>query len=360
MAGLEDLRRRVDELDRGIVALLNQRAALSIEIGRAKDSSTPDSRVPAPVYAPGREAEVHRGVQSASEGPLPAEGLRAIYSEIISCSRTLQAPLRVAFLGPVATFSHQAALSHFGSSTTMLPVTTIPDVFKETEVGRADYGIVPIENSTEGAVTFSLDSFVDSDLKACAEFRLDVHEAVMARVPLAEVKVVYSHPQAIAQCRGWLRAHLPNVPVVETPSTAGAAEQASREVGAAAIGPGVAATVYKLDVLEPRAEDVAGNVTRFLVIGRHMSERTGRDRMGLMFSIKDRVGVLQDVLALFAGAGINLTKIESRPSKRRAWDYLFFVDLDTHPDDPAVQAALVQLQELTVFQKVLGAWRRTD
>jgi len=357
---LEGLRRRVDELDRRIVALLNQRAALSIEIGRAKHSSTPDSRLPTPVYAPGREAEVYQRVLDASTGPLPAEGLKAIYSEIISCSRSLQSPPRVAFLGPEATFSHQAALSHFGSSSMLLPVPAIPDVFKETEVGRADYGIVPIENSTEGAVTFSLDSFVDTDLKACAEFRLDVHQAVMSRVPLAEVKVVYSHPQAIAQCRGWLRAHLPNVPLVETASTVGAAEQASREPNAAAIGPEVAAAVYKLDVLEPRAEDVAGNVTRFLVIGRHMGERTGRDRTGLLFSIKDRVGVLRDVLALFANTGVNLTKIESRPSKRRAWDYLFFVDLDAHPDDPGMQDALVQLRELTVFVKVLGAWRRMD
>jgi chorismate mutase / prephenate dehydratase len=349
---LSELRQRVDALDADIVRLLNARAELSLEIGKLKG--------PGQVYAPGREAEVYSRVQSASTGPLPGEGLKAIYAEIVACSRVLQAPFRVAFLGPEATFSHQAALAHFGASTTMVPVTTIPDVFKETEVGRADYGMVPIENSTEGAVTFSLDSFVDTDLKACAEFRLEVHEAVMARVPLPEVKVVYSHPQAIAQCRGWLRTHLAGVPVVETPSTAGAAEQASREANAAAIGPEVAAAVYHLDVLEPRAEDVAGNVTRFLVIGRHMGEQTGRDRMGLMFSIKDRVGVLRDVLALFASAGINLTKIESRPSKRRAWDYLFFTDLDTHPDEPAMQAALVQLQELTVFQKVLGAWRRTD
>jgi len=352
MSELQELRRRVDELDGQIVRLLNQRAQLSLEIGKVKG--------PGQVYAPGREAEVYGAVQAASAGPLPAEGLKAIYSEIISSSRTLQAPPRVAFLGPEATFSHQAALSHFGSSTTMVPVATIPDVFKETEVGRADYGMVPIENSTEGAVTFSLDSFVDSDLKACAEFRLDVHQAVMSQVPLADVKVVYSHPQAIAQCRGWLRRHLPEVPLVETASTVGAAEQASREPNAAAIGPEVAAAVYKLDVLEPRAEDVAGNVTRFLVIGRHMGERTGHDRTGLLFSIKDRVGVLRDVLALFASSGVNLTKIESRPTKRRTWDYLFFVDLDAHPEDPGMQDALVQLRELTVFVKVLGAWRRTD
>jgi chorismate mutase/prephenate dehydratase len=352
MSDLQDLRRKVDHLDGEIVRLLNERAELSLEIGKVKG--------PGQVYAPAREAEVYEHAQSASRGPLPPQAVKAIYNEILSSSRALQAPLHVAFLGPEATFSHQAALSHFGSSTTFLPMPSIPDVFKETEAGRANYGVVPIENSTEGAVTFSLDSFVDSELKACAEFRLEVHQAVMARVPLAEVKVVYSHPQAIAQCRGWLRMHLPDVPVVETTSTVGAAEQASRERHAAAIGPELAASAYKLEVLEPRAEDVAGNVTRFLVIGRQMGERTGRDRTGLLFSIKDRVGVLRDVLALFASAGVNLTKIESRPSKRRAWDYLFFVDLDAHPDDPSMREALEKLQELTVYVKVLGAWRRTD
>ena len=352
MSDLSDLRRRVDQLDEDIVRLLNERAQLSGEIGKLKDGG--------PVYAPAREAEVYDRVVAASAGVLPAEALRRIYGEIVSSSRALQAPLRVAFLGPEATFSHQAALSHFGSATTLLPVPTIPDVFKETEVGRADYGVVPIENSTEGAVTFSLDSFVESDLKACAEFRLEIHQAVMSRVALSDVKVVYSHPQALAQCRGWLRTHLAAVPVVETASTVGAAEQASREANAAAIGPEVAAAVYGLNVLEPRAEDVAGNVTRFLVIGRHMGERTGRDRMGMLFSIKDRVGVLRDVLALFASAGINLTKIESRPSKRRVWDYLFFVDLDAHPEEPGMAQVLNDLQELTVFVKVLGAWRRTD
>lgn len=361
---LADLRRRVDALDGEIVRLLNERAAASIHIGRAKAAGGQeppgDPRLTDSVYAPGREVDVYQRLLAESSGSLPPEALRAIYGEIISSSRALQAPLKVAFLGPEATFSHQAALAHFGSSTTLLPVPTIPDVFKETEVGRSDYGLVPIENSTEGAVTFSLDSFVDSDLKACAEGRLEIHQALMSRVPLAEVRVVYSHPQAIAQCRNWLRTHLGGVPLVETASTAGAVELASREDGAAALGPEVAASIYHLDVLEPRAEDVAGNVTRFLVIGRHMGERTGHDRMALLFSIKDRVGVLRDVLALFAGAGVNLTKIESRPSKRRAWDYLFFTDLEAHPADPGMPEVLAGLRELTVFVKVLGAWRRTD
>ena len=353
---LASLRQQIDDLDQRLVEVLNDRARVSIEIGRLKQAAA----VPSPIYAPDREAEVYARLAAISPGPLPFEGLKAIYGEIISASRKLQRPLAVAFLGPEATFSHQAAISQFGRSTTYLPVATIPDVFKETEAGRADYGVVPIENSIEGAVSFSLDSFVDSELKACSEFRLEVHQALMSRVPLEQVKVVYSHPQAIAQCRNWLRTHLPNVPLVETASTAGAAVQAASEEHAAALGPELAADAHGLSVLEPRAEDAAGNVTRFLVIGPHLGERTGRDRMALLFSIKDRVGVLRDVLAMFAQSGVNLTKIESRPSKRRAWDYLFFADLEGHPDDPGMAKVLDDLRELTVFVKVLGAWRRTD
>lgn len=352
MSELGELRKRIDQLDADIVRLLDERAQVSVEIGKLKGRGD--------VYSPGREAEVYQRVLDSSSGPMPRAALKAIYGEIISSSRALQAPLSVAFLGPEATFSHQAALSHFGSSSHYVAVPTIPDVFKETEAGRTDYGVVPVENSIEGAVTFSLDSFVESELQACAEFRLEIHQAVMSRVALAEVKVVYSHPQAIAQCRGWLRRNLPEVPIVETASTAGAAQQAAREPNAAAIGPELSAAANSLDVLEPHAEDVAGNVTRFLVIGRHMGNRTGRDRTGLVFSIKDRVGVLLEVLAVFANANINLTKIESRPSKRRAWDYLFFVDLDAHPEEPPMRDALEKLQDLTVFTKVLGAWRRTD
>ncbi|SRR5581483_9206011 len=356
-AALDQLRARVDQIDDKILALLNERAQLSIEIGHAKSSV---ARAGHAAYDPAREAQVYQRLLERSAGPLPADAVRAIYGQIISSSRSLQAPLKVTFLGPEATFSHQAALAQFGSATALIPVASIPDVFRETEAGRSDYGIVPIENSTEGPVTFTLDTFVDSELKACAEFRLEIHEALMSRCTLAEVTVVYSHPQAIGQCRNWLRTHLPKATLVETASTVAAAAQAAREANAAAIGPELAAAAYGLKVLEPRIQDAAGNVTRFLVIGPRWAQRSGRDRMAMLFSIKDRVGVLRDVLALFASAGINLTKIESRPSKRRAWDYLFFVDLNAHPEDPTVVQALRELQELTVFSKVIGAWPRTD
>ncbi|MDE3074650.1 MAG: prephenate dehydratase [Chloroflexota bacterium] len=353
MTQLDELRAKIDKLDRELVELLNQRAALSIEIGKAKAGNRN-------VYAPGRESEILRRLEAESAGPLPGDALRAIYSEIISSSRALQAPLTVAFLGPEHNFTHQAALAHFGHSTRFLPVPSNPDVFEETELGRADYGIVAIENSTEGAVGATLDSFVNSELKACAEVRLDIHQAFMSRVPMDQVKVVYSHPQSLGQCRNWLRTHLSGVPLVEMASNVAAVQRAAQEEGSAAIGPEVAAALYGLEVLEPRAEDVAGNVTRFLVIGRHMAERTGHDRMSLLFSIKDRVGVLRDVLAIFAQAGVNLTKIESRPIKHRPWDYVFFADLDAHPEDPGMAETLARLHDLTVFTKVLGAWPATE
>jgi chorismate mutase/prephenate dehydratase len=350
---LAALRRKIDALDQQIVELLNQRSEVSLQVGKVKGPG-------APVLAPGREAEVYERALTASKGPLPPAALRAIYGEILSSSRALQVPLKVAFLGPEHTFGHQAALSFFGKSTDFVAVASHPDVFQETELGRVDYGIVAIENSTEGPVGATLDSFVDSELKACAEVRLEIHQALMSRASLGDIKTIYSHPQSFGQCRDWLRSHLAGVPLVEMPSNVAAVKRASEEAGAAALGPEVAAAPYGLNVLEPRCEDVAGNTTRFLIIGRQVGERTGRDRMALLFSVKDRVGVLRDVLALFASAGINLTKIESRPSKRRAWDYVFFVDLDAHPSDPAMAAVLRDLAELTVFVKVLGAWRRAD
>ena len=349
------LRWRMDQLDKPIVDLLNQRAQVSVEVGQAKQQAAQ-----APIYVPDREAEVLRHIADISPGPLPAEALLAIYREILSSSRALQHPLRVAFLGPEHTFGHQAALAHFGQSTTFVPVPSHSEVFKETELGRTDYGIVAIENSTDGAVRDVLDGFIDSDLKACAELRLEIHQAFMSRAPLDQVKVVYSHPSSLGQCRQWLRAHAPNARQVEMPSNVAAVARAAEEPDAGALGPAVAAAAYGLTVREQRAEDMPGNMTRFLVIGQHMSERTGRDRMALQFSVRDRVGVLRDVLALFAEAGVNLTKIESRPSKRRAWDYVFFVDLNAHPDDPGMDKVLRDLQELTVFVKALGAWRRTD
>ncbi|HUZ76698.1 MAG TPA: prephenate dehydratase [Chloroflexota bacterium] len=352
MTDLEALRSQFDHLDDQIVELLNQRAALSKRVGQVKGPG-------APVYVPDRESSIVRRLKQASSGALPESGLEAVYREILSTSRALQSPPRVAFLGPAGTFSHQAAVNHFGAASTFQPVPTMADVFRETEVGRTDFGIVPIENSLDGGEKSTLDGFVDTELKACAEFRLDVHQTLMSRSALADVRTVCSHPNALGQCRDWLRQHLPNAALVEVSSTAAAAQQAAQREQTAAIAPEVAATLYDLNILEPRIEDASGNTTRFLVLGHEMSARTGRDRMSLLLSVRDRVGVLRDVLSVFVEAGVNLTKIESRPSKRRVWDYLFFLDLNAHPDDPGMPEALKRLEELTVFVKILGAWAQT-
>lgn len=347
---LEDLRSRIDEIDRQIVALLNARARVVLEIGALKHER--DSEV----FDPQREKLVVENVVEANEGPLSAEAIRSVYSAIFSASRALQRPLRVAYLGPEATFTHQAAKRRFGDAAQFVPARTIPEVFLMTEKGATDYGVVPVENSNEGVVSHTLDMFVDSELKICAEVTLPITQNLLAKCDLSSIQKVYSHPQAIAQSRGWLTQNLPHVEIVEVTSTARAAEMAAAEPLAAAVANELAAEVYGLRIVEPRIEDNTLNVTRFLVIGQQMSPRSGHDKTAILFSIKDRLGALHDTLEIFLRHGLNLTKIESRPSKRKAWDYVFFVDLLGHPDDEAVGAALEELGDECVFVKVLGAW----
>lgn len=347
---LADCRRQMDEIDRRLVALLSERAALSLAIGRIKAGNGGST------YAPERERFVFDHVLGLNQGPLSAEALKDIYQAILAASRALQRPLHIAYLGPAGTFTHEAAERRFGSSVTYLPTRSIPEVFAAAEKGHADYGVVPVENSTEGVVTHTLDMFVDSELKVCAEISLAVSQHLLSNSGLAEIARVYSHPQAIAQCRGWLMQNLPAAELVEIASTSRAAQMAAGEPGSAAISTETAARLYGLEVVARRIEDNAANFTRFLVIGPKMSQRSGSDKTSLIFSIKDRVGALHDALDVFLRHSINLTKIESRPSKRKAWDYLFFVDFIGHPEDERVAAALAALSQECVLVKVLGAW----
>ncbi|MCL4459566.1 MAG: prephenate dehydratase [Chloroflexi bacterium] len=347
---LDELRQRIDDIDQQIVALLNARAELSLQIGAVKSDNEVN------IYVPERERRVYDNVFQANQGPLSKEAIREIYGSILSASRALQRPLRVAYLGPAATFTHEAAKRRFGTAVEFLPARSIAEVFSETEKGESDYGVVPVENSIEGVVTHTLDMFVDSELKICAEVLLAVSHHLLGKGCLADIRKVCSHPQAIAQSRGWLQEHLPSVELVEVASTARAAEMAVLDPTIAAIGTESAADLYGLNILESHIEDSASNITRFLVIGRQMSQRSGDDRTAIMFSIRDRVGALHDTLEIFLKYGINLTKIESRPSKRKLWDYIFFVDLVGHPDDEHVAAALNELSRECVFVKVLGAW----
>jgi chorismate mutase/prephenate dehydratase len=349
--GLDEWRTRIDDIDRQLLRLLNQRAALAIEIGRAKQSAG------LPVYAPEREQGLLDGLLQLNPGPLPAEAVRAVWSEILSASRRLQRPFRVAHLGPAATYTHLAALRHFGASADYVPVRGIPDVFTEVECGRADVGVVPVENSTEGAVNLTLDELVDSALRISAEIQLEIHHQLLARAPdLGEVKQVVAHPQALAQCRGWLDRHLPHAQTVEVASNTIGAERAVDDPSVAAIASELASVTYGLPILRERIEDNPQNVTRFWVIGREAPMPTGRDKTSILFSVRDEVGALYRVIEPFATGRCNLSKIESRPTRRRPWEYVFFVDVSGHESDLATAAVLDAVRERCLFVKVLGSY----
>jgi chorismate mutase / prephenate dehydratase len=349
--GLDEWRARIDEIDRQLLRLLSQRAELSLEIGRAKRESGE------PVLVPQREQEILEELARLNPGPLSAGAIRAIWSEVLSASRCLQRPFRVSYLGPPGTNTHLAALRHFGSSAEFLPVRGIAEVFEEVERGRAEVGLVPIENSTEGVVNHTLDGLIDSELLICGEVSLEIHHHLLSRAAdLAEIKRVFSHPQALAQCRGWLARHLPDADVVEMPSTTVAAEQAVLDASTVAVASELAGQLYRLQPLRERIEDHANNMTRFLVIGRQAAGRTGRDKTSILFSIRDEVGTLHRILEPFASARLSLTKIESRPTRRRPWEYVFFVDFEGHRDDPVTQGVLAAVRERCLFLKVLGSY----
>jgi chorismate mutase/prephenate dehydratase len=313
---------------------------------------------------------VLNNVLGANRGPLTEAHVRAIYGEILSASRHLQRALRIAYLGPEHTYTHRAAETaarvRFGSFVEYVPARTVDEVFDMAERGRVDYGVVPVENSSEGSVGPTLDLFIDSPLKICAEILLRItHHLVGKGEPgdLSHVRRVYSHPQALGQCRRWLAHHLPHAETMESSSTALAAQRAAEEEGVAAIGNETAAARYGLTLLAQSIQDQANNFTRFLLVGPSFGRRTGQDKTSILFSVRDRVGALHDVLSVFAGRGINLTRIESRPSRRQPWEYVFFVDFAGHPDDPEVAAALAAMEAACTMVKVLGAWpteRRVD
>jgi chorismate mutase/prephenate dehydratase len=350
---LKDLRDEIDALDDRIMEFLNRRAALVIEVGRLKSAKKGEFHVPS------REREIYDRLTANNRGPFPNEGLRSVFREIISASLALEAPMKVAFFGPKATFTHLAAMQQFGLSAELVPQKSIPAVFEEVGKGRAQYGVVPVENSTEGMVSHTLDMFMESDLKINAEVLLEIHHYLLSRTGrLEDIKKVYSHPQPIAQCRDWLAENLPNIPVVDVASTAVAAQVVSEDYTAAAIASELAASMYDLKIVRERIEDQVNNFTRFLVIGKKLAESSGDDKTSLMFSVKDEVGILYRMLEPFAKRGINLSKIESRPLKKKAWEYIFFLDLMGHIADPVIAEAVQELKHCCQFVKVLGSYPR--
>lgn len=349
---LSKARESVDKVDRDIAKLIDKRARLALEIGKTKGIAGKS------IYVPSREKEVLRNVISAGKGILSDEAFENIYTEIISACRNLERPTKVAFLGPWATFTHQAAIKQFGSSGFFVPSSTPLEVLKEVENGRTDFGVIPIENSNEGSVNVTLDMLVETDLCICGEINLKIEQCFLVKDPKAKTVRIYSHPHALAQCSVWISKNYPDAELVPTASTAEAAKKASSESHAAAIASEAASKIYNLYALHKGVQDSRQNYTRFLVIGRVRTKHTGKDKTSIVFMIKDGAGTLYNILGIFNKLKINLTRIESRPTKKKAWEYVFFVDLEGHCEDALTKKAMDELKENCVFVKILGSYPR--
>jgi chorismate mutase/prephenate dehydratase len=349
---LEELRRQIDALDARIVDLLNERAKVVVEVGRVKQQTN------SPIYAPDREKAVFEKVRALNAGPLSNRSLEAIYRELMSGSFALEKPLKIAFLGPKGTFSHETAVRKFGSSVEYVPLADIPAVFNEVARGHVDYGLVPVENSIHGGVIDTLDAFLSSSAKICAEVLIVVHHSLMSREPWERVKTIYSKPEAFTQVRQWLHATARDRDTQPAPSTGAAAELAATHPGAAAIGSKLAGEIHGLRVLFENIEDNPDNVTRFFVIGREPARKTGDDKTAVMFTTAHKPGALAEVLDVFKENGINLTDIEKRPSKKVNWEYYFFIDAQGHADDDAMKRAIAQARHHCLQLTVLGSYPR--
>ena len=355
-ANLEEIRRRIDEIDARLQQLINERATIAQQVGVAKG----ELAAAVDYYRPEREAEVLRAVLARNEGPMRDEEMLRLFREIMSACLAQQDPLKIGFLGPEGTFTQTAVYKHFGHSVRALPFHTIDEVFQEVECGAADFGVVPIENSTEGSVNNTLDMFLTSPLKIAGEIELRIEQHLMSKHKgLDKIERICAHDQSLAQCRGWIRENLPQVELIGMSSNAAGARRARDEDGTAAIGPEVAADVYDLQILVNNIEDRPDNATRFLVVGRELLEPTGDDKTTLLLSTADTAGgagVLHHLLQPLASHGISMTRIESRPSRRKNWDYVFFIDLDGHAAEPPVADALAELEQQASLFKVLGAY----
>jgi chorismate mutase/prephenate dehydratase len=352
---LEDLRAQLREIDREIVSLFNRRAEMSQEIGRFKKENNIE------VYDPAQEARVFRYLAELNAGPLPEESLKTIFREIISTSRALQKPTEVAYFGLEASFTHLAAKSHFGAATRYISQPQIGRVFTAVEKGEVDWGVVPRENSLEGSVNMTLDQLFSTSLKIRAEIFLRIsHCLISAEDRLEAVKTVYSHPQALAQCQRWLRENLPHAAVTAVDSTSAAAKMVSEEANAAAIGSLLAAQTYGLKIISQGIEDYPMNVTRFFVIGKGESQLTGRDKTSILFGTPNVPGALYHTLKPFADRGLNMAKIESYPTKGGPWEFVFFVDVEGHQEDPEIRICLEEMRNKSTLFKILGSYPRGE
>lgn len=351
--GLSELRQRIDAVDRQIQELINERAGYARQVGVAKGPL----KAAIDYYRPEREAQVLRAVVDRNQGPLSNEELLRVYRELMSACLAQQNPLKIAYLGPEGTFSQSAVQRHFGHSVIALPMASIEEVFAEVENGNADFGVVPVENSTEGSVHHTFDMFPTTSLKICGEIELRVHQNLLSRNgDLSDIERVYSHAQSLAQCRGWLRRHLPKAERIAVSSNAEAARRARNAEDAAAIAGTAAAQVYGLKVLAANIEDRPDNTTRFLVLGRELFPPSGHDKTSLLLAVRDQPGALYQLLTPLARHGISMTRIESRPARDAKWEYLFFIDVEGHIQEPRLQAVLAELGPVAAQLKVLGAY----
>ena len=347
---IDAIRKKIDSLDEKLLELLNGRAALVREIAGEKKKSG------VPVYIQSREQEILDRLTGKNKGPFPSDSLKSVYAEIFSASRKLETPLRVAFLGPETTFSHIAAIKRFGSSTEYMASDSIRDVFREVENGSANFGVVPVENSTEGTVNHTLDVMLHSDLQIVSEIYLDIHHNLLSKHPLGEIKKVYSIPQALAQCREWLNKNLPGAELIETSSTAKAAETVGVYLNSAAIASRLAAEKFGLKVVAENIEDYSQNVTRFLVIGKSNAQKAKKNKTSIVFSVPHKAGALFSALEPIAKNKVNMTKIESRPTRQKQWDYVFFIDIEGHVSDAKTRKTIGELEKRTMFLKILGSY----
>jgi chorismate mutase/prephenate dehydratase len=351
---LPDLRKRIDDVDDQLLSLLAQRADIAHAIADAKRAAHASA-----FHDPDRERRVLDRVATRGAGLFPKDSIRVVFREVMSACLSLEEPLRVAYLGPEGTFTQVAAHRLFGLAARYHEATTIEGVLDAVSAGACAAGVAPIENSTEGSVTVTCDALLESELSICQEVVLEVEQCLLSRVgSLAKVERVYSHPQALAQCRAWLGKNLPSAQIVQTTSTAAAAAEAREDEDAAAIGSRLAGEIHGLAVLRERIQDRPENATRFVVISKHDAARTGHDKTTIAFSVKDGRGALRQVLSILEDAGVNLTRIESRPSKQKAWDYVFLADLEGHREDPNVARALVGARAHCPMVKLLGSYPR--
>ena len=349
---LNKLRKEIDDIDRKLLEILNKRGRVALKISELKRENAYS------IYDPVREKQIEKKLAGLNKGPLSHDSVLSVYREIISACRELQEPLKIAYLGPAGSFSHQASFREFGGSNELIPLGAFDEVFHEVETGRADFAVVPIENSVEGSVGAVLDLLSRSNLVITNELFEKIHHFLLSKSKsLKDVKVVASHPQALAQCKVWLSKNLPRAELSEVASTAEAARLASRKKGYAAVAGEYAGRIYKLNVLKKNIEDSAQNTTRFFVIGKSSPEPSGNDRTSIVFTLKDKPGALQkSFFEPFARESVNLTKIESRPSKERPWEYLFFVDFEGHAEDQGIKKILSKVRRSSLYLKILGSY----